>query len=31
MLLKGKINNVIIKYFLLNIDKFYYLLLIIYK
>lgn len=31
MLLKGKINDVIIKYFLLNIDKFYYLLLIIYK
>lgn len=31
MLLKGKINNVIIKYFLLNIDKFYYLLVIIYK
>lgn len=31
MLLKVKINDVIIKYFLLNIDKFYYLLLIIYK
>lgn len=31
MLLKGKINGVIIKYFLLNIDKFYYLLVIIYK